>query len=199
MVLALFATDLGENFAKAQLENAARQESTARARALVAPNLLAMLYRQRKKRLDKQKEHWKESNFFDRHVELSEAQMRHQERTDKMHEARLRLLVPESSTKQQLDVDADVSPVLIFKVFFSALQVLSLARRFEFEWPGFLKSIFVVQSSATGGNTFALDCFFPNIIPLIYERVLLMVSVCQMVCSFMLLWFNRFVCLLCLL
>ena len=142
-----------------------------------------MLYRQRKVRLDAQRQLRKDSSLFDQHTELSKAQMAHHLRSEKLHEARLRLLVPHNGMKHDSDVEAEVSPVLIFKVFFSALQVLSLAKRFEFEWPGFLKSVFVVQSSATGGNTFALDCFFPNTIPIIYERVLLMVSMSHMFCS----------------
>eukprot|EP00658_Telonema_sp_P-2_P034683 TRINITY_DN25309_c0_g3_i1.p1 TRINITY_DN25309_c0_g3~~TRINITY_DN25309_c0_g3_i1.p1 ORF type:complete len:197 (-),score=73.43 TRINITY_DN25309_c0_g3_i1:50-640(-) len=69
------------------------------------------------------------------------------------------------------------SPVLLFKVFFSAMQVLQLARRFDFEWPGYLREIFEMQASATGGNTFTVDCFFPGITGKVYERAFLVVVV----------------------
>eukprot|EP00656_Telonema_subtile_P014889 TRINITY_DN17711_c0_g3_i1.p2 TRINITY_DN17711_c0_g3~~TRINITY_DN17711_c0_g3_i1.p2 ORF type:complete len:768 (-),score=165.90 TRINITY_DN17711_c0_g3_i1:119-2422(-) len=62
------------------------------------------------------------------------------------------------------------SPVLLLKVFFSALQVLSLARRYDFEWPGYLRDLFEAQSTASGGNTFTIDCFFPGYIGKVYER-----------------------------
>lgn len=67
------------------------------------------------------------------------------------------------------------SPVLLFKVFFSALQVLALARRYDFEWPGYLQEVFEAQATASGGNTFTVDCFFPGTIGKVYERAALMV------------------------
>lgn len=196
-MVAILATDLGESFAKEQLKNAVSHGNTARMQALVAPNLLAMLYRQRKVRLDEQEKIWRDSNSFDEYSTLNKAQIDHESRIKQLHKARLKLLVSAGSTSWDSDAESDLSPVLIFKVFFSALQVLSLANRFEFTWPGFLKTVFVIQSSATGGNSFSLDCFFPNRIPVIYERVLLFVSVRLMFRSIMQLWVIRFVCLLC--
>ena len=124
------------------------------------------MYRQRKQRLDKEKELTDISLFRGEAETLVIAQDEHAARTEKLHESRLRVIASATQFKQDRG-DRALSPVLIFKVFFSALQVLSLASRFEFEWPGFLKQVFVMQSSASGGATYALACFFPNSIPLV--------------------------------
>ena len=142
------------------------ESTTARARALAAPKLLALLYRQRKQRLDGEKELTDISLFGGEGDTLVAAQDEHAVRTENLHKSRLRIIASETHMAQDRG-DRALSPVLIFKVFFSALQVLSLASRFEFEWPGFLKQIFVIQSTASGGATYSLACFFPNSIPLV--------------------------------
>ena len=71
------------------------------------------------------------------------------------------------SEKKGLKLMSMMNKTIYLKIFMNYLQVISLSKGFNLNWPGELITVFKVQGQASqiAEQVFALDCFIASIKP----------------------------------